>query len=84
MDIECRQWRCAAFWLVPHELLNPLSYSSRAIPGGSAHSELGPPTSIINQRTALPISHSSGRFFYIVVLYTEMTLAYVKLKKKKQ
>lgn len=43
----------ALYWLVPHSLLSLLSYKTQdhRPRGGPAHSELAPPTSIINQKT---------------------------------
>lgn len=44
-------WRSAIYWFAPHGLLSLVSHSTRDhwFRDGTAHSELGPPTSIVNQ-----------------------------------
>ena len=53
-----RPWKGAAYWLALHGLLSLLSYRTQDHQprDGTAHSELGPPLSITNERNAFPAS----------------------------
>lgn len=52
--LKRRPWGKAACWFVPHDLLNLLSYSIQAYPskGGTAHGDIGPSTSTVDQEHA--------------------------------
>ena len=48
-ELEQKQWRNTTYWLTqPPFLYNP----GHAFRGGSTHSDLDPPTSVINQESA--------------------------------
>lgn len=62
----------AAYWLFLHGLLSLLSYTSQdhMLRGSTAHSELVPPISIINQENDpmdLPVAQSDGGTFSVEV-----------------
>lgn len=49
---EQEPWRNAACWLVLHGFLSCFLVPGKMPRGGTTHSELGPPTSIINDKHA--------------------------------
>jgi hypothetical protein len=53
-ELMQRPWRNTACWLAPHGLLSLLSYTTQdhLLRGGTTHSGLGPPPSVINQENA--------------------------------
>ena len=78
-ELMQRPWRNAAYWFVPYGFLNLLSYTPQGhLPNaGIAPSELGPPTSVINQDSPgrLAYKKSDGSDHSLKVPSSQMTLA---------
>ena len=88
-ELKQKPWRNTAHWLALNGLLPILSYVTQDhLPRiGTNHSELGLPTSIINQEnipTWVPTGQSGERIFSIEVLFPQMSLSCIKLIKANQ
>lgn len=80
-ELKQRPWRSAAYWIAHLAVLYKPGPPTQ---GGTAHSSLGPPTSIMNQETVptdLPPGLPNGGTVSVKVPSSQIILVYVRLTK---